>query len=273
MTEKLSKLAAELAVRIDYLETTSSTNDVAAQGCYDHGDAIIAEHQSKGRGQRGNIWKSSQNQNLTFSIVVSRGIAITKQFYISKCVALGIVAALKAQNEKLEVKIKWPNDIYVGDKKICGILIENDISGYMVSKSVVGIGVNVNQDSFDPALPNPTSLKVCCGREFDRAEVFEGIYRAIIGYFEILEGRGENSCEGGENRDSGGSENGCGEEQISRLYLENLFRYGSLNRFNDPRTGTFSGTIVGVEEDGQLIIKDHEGALRRYYFKEVEYII
>lgn len=254
MKERLSSLGAKTGKRIDYLEQTTSTNDLAAQSIYGHGDLIIAEYQSKGRGQRGNSWHSTLGQNLTFSMILAADIPIKKQFFISKCVALGIVSAIKKHNAELEVKIKWPNDIYVADKKICGILIENDITGLYTSKSIVGIGLNVNQIEFDPLLPNPTSMAASCGMDFDRAQVLEDVYTAIHGYFGMLvEGR---------------------EQELSRLYIESLYRYDQWHMFNDPQErGLFEGRIVGIENDGQIAISDRQDQIYRYYFKEVEYKI
>lgn len=251
METRLSNLAQRLNINIEYLDATTSTNDIAAQSHYKHGDVVIAEYQSKGRGQRGNSWESTKEQNLTFTMVLATDIHITKQFYISKCTALGIVDTIKHYNGQLNVKIKWPNDIYVDDKKICGILIENDICGCSTSKSMIGIGFNVNQTEFDPALPNPSSLSICCQSSFDRAEVFERLYSSIHKYFDML-------AQGLE-------------DQITELYIDSIYRYEQWHKFRDSENGVFEGCIVDIEEDGQIIIKNKNNISYKYYFKDVEY--
>lgn len=253
MKKRLSELALAQNKRIDYLEQTTSTNDIAAQNIYGHGDVVVAEYQSKGRGQRGNSWASTSLQNLTFTMILAADIHIQKQFYTSKCVTLAIVDTIKSHTGDLDVKIKWPNDIYVGDSKICGILIENDIRGFVTSKSIVGIGLNVNQTQFDSALANPTSMKVCCQRDFNRADVFETLYFNILKYFDML-AQGQES-------------------QITELYMDSLYRFEQWATFGDPSRGLFEARIVDVEQDGRLILEERCGNLSGYYFKEIEYKI
>lgn len=126
--------------------------------------------QSRGRGQRGNSWSSSAGANLTFSVVLCPGFLETaQQFYLSKAVSLAVCDTVESFGVRPQVK--WPNDIYIDGRKVAGILIENDLAGNFLSRSVVGIGINVNQTEFDPALPNPTSLAVAAagswtGRKF-----------------------------------------------------------------------------------------------------------
>lgn len=253
MNNKIADLARELGIYILYLEQTTSTNDIASQGGYQSFDMVIADNQSKGRGSGGNSWSSDSKLNLTFSLVIAEDIKTKQSYFVSKCVALGIVSTIKDIAPEANVKIKWPNDIYIDDKKVCGILIENDICADEVSKSVVGIGLNVNQSKFDPSLPNPTSLKICCGRLLDRIEILENLSLSIKRYIQLLK-NGEL-------------------EEISQAYLENLYRYDSWHSFNDPKEGPFKARIIDVEDDGQIVMEDDSLATRRYYFKEVEYQI
>ena len=154
---------------IIWLESTDSTNEEAGRRIsdLDNLSVLSAVRQTEGRGQRGNSWSSNDGENLTFSIVLKYGngegfipeIRAADQFAISEAAALAVVDLLASYD--IEAKIKWPNDIYVGNRKICGILIENAIRGSYIANSIIGIGLNVNQQTFDPSLPNPTSMLLC----------------------------------------------------------------------------------------------------------------
>lgn len=250
MRESLATLASRLGGRFEFLEQTSSTNNIAAEGGYGHGDLVVADFQSSGRGQRGNIWSSHRADNLTFSMVIAADIPIHRQFYISKAVSVGIASALSEICDK-QVKIKWPNDIYIGDKKICGILIENDIRSSAISKSVVGIGLNVNQRQFDRALPNPTSISIETGEDQSRIDVLERLYNQIMRHIEML-------IDGDL-------------ETLDRRYMDSLYLLNTWHRYNDPLRGEVYGRIVDVEKDGALIIECKNFERFKYYFKEIEY--
>ena len=151
---------------IVWLESIDSTNDEVKRNIdiLDNLSVIAAYEQTAGRGQRGNIWLTDPAMNLTFSIALKygqmpAGLKALDQFKISEITALSVVELLSGYG--IEAKIKWPNDIYVNDRKICGILIEHSVQGEFLSHSIVGIGLNVNQTAFDPSLPNPTSMRLC----------------------------------------------------------------------------------------------------------------
>ena len=158
---------------IIWLNTIDSTNDEAKRHIseLDNLSVLSALSQTKGRGQRANSWLSESGKNLLFSIILkyadknesgtSDQIAIQAydQQVISQITALSIVDLLAAHD--IQAKIKWPNDIYVGDNKISGILIENTVCGKWMTSSTIGIGLNVNQKDFDASLPNPTSMVLC----------------------------------------------------------------------------------------------------------------
>jgi len=152
---------------IHRIAETTSTNDDARDARYRHGDVVWAERQSAGRGQRGHAWSSAEGENLTFSLVLEPvRLAVGEQFLLSQAVALALVDTFAACG--IDTRIKWTNDIYAGDRKLVGILIEHRYSGPTLARSVVGIGINVNQTAFDPALPNPVSMALAAGRRFDR---------------------------------------------------------------------------------------------------------
>ena len=149
---------------IIWLDNVDSTNEEAKRRFHicDNLSVLSAISQTSGRGQKGNVWISETGQNLTFSIILklsderTRRIQAYDQFAVSEIAALAVSDYLNSLD--IPAMVKWPNDIYVKDKKICGILIENMIRGEWLSGSIIGIGLNVNQDTFDPSLPNPTSM-------------------------------------------------------------------------------------------------------------------
>ena len=139
---------------IHRIEETTSTNDDARDAKYRHGDIVWAERQTAGRGQRGHKWSSAEGLNLTFSLVLEpRFLPAGEQFLLNEAVALALTDTFAQFG--IAARIKWTNDIYAGDKKLVGILIEHSYSGQTLARTIVGIGINVNQTEFDPALPKP----------------------------------------------------------------------------------------------------------------------
>lgn len=153
------------------LDSVDSTNNYAMgmvkSGAWGDKQAVFAREQTAGKGQRGKHWKSERNANILMSFVVDAGfLPVRDQFGLSVAAALACVSLLVAHNIP-DVKIKWPNDIYIGDRKAGGILIETIIQGSSLKWAVVGVGLNVNQVEFDPALSNPVSLRMVTGKEYD----------------------------------------------------------------------------------------------------------
>ena len=182
-----------------------STNDEARNLIYKEGDIVIAEHQTAGRGQRGHTWESAEGENLTFSLILEpRFLPVNEQFLLSEVLALGLVDTLAEYG--IEAKIKWTNDIYVGDRKIVGMLIENSLGSGSMARTIAGIGLNVNQSEFDPSLPNPTSMTLLAARKFDRDEVLERLHSNIMSLYEALR-RGEK-------------------EMLQSRYRETMYRLG-----------------------------------------------
>jgi BirA family biotin operon repressor/biotin-[acetyl-CoA-carboxylase] ligase len=190
-----------LGNKIIKLDSVDSTNSYTHQLLHkeptiDEGTVVCASYQKSGRGQRGKMWDSEKGKNLTFSIVLFPDFLESDvQFLISKAVALGIrdfldeVLMSNTDSGKAKVAIKWPNDIYVNERKICGVLIENSVSRYTITHSVVGIGINVNQDNFNTRLVNPTSMKLETGIIFNLNDVLKDLlYHIGSRYFEIKTG-------------------------------------------------------------------------------------
>lgn len=237
---------------IYHLAETTSTNDVARETRYGHGDLICAERQTAGRGQRGHTWKSPEGVNLLFSVVLCPAfLPAGEQFLLSQTVALALVDTFDAYG--IDTRIKWTNDIYAGDRKLVGILLEHNLSGERLARTVAGIGINVNQTAFDPALPNPTSMALEAGRTFDRDEVLRSFYDALMRRYAALEAGGK--------------------EALAAEYRRRLYRLDEPQPFRLPDGTLFTGIVRGVEPAGALQVEHPDGVRRSYLFKEIEFAV
>lgn len=217
------------------------------------GTVILADEQFAGRGQTGTIWLSDANKNLTFSIIYQTSfLRATEQFWLNMAISLGISSAIHSiiqQFNNSTIKIKWPNDIYINDKKVAGILIENTISGMHLKYSVIGIGLNVNQDDF-PKDINATSLKLILGNEADKNKILEAILISIEKYFLLLKERKF--------------------ERLKKEYIENLYRYNIVSKFKKEEV-IFEGKITDIDEIGNLILETSTG-IQKFGFKEIRFL-
>jgi len=166
------------------LESVDSTNNYAMarihEGMASGGMAYITRHQTAGKGQRGKTWVSESGQNLMVSLVIEPfPLILTQQFLLSAAVALAIIDLLKGFHEK-NWKIKWPNDIYWGDRKAGGLLVESIIVGQTWRWAVAGIGINLNQTSFPADIPNPVSLNQITGASFEPVAVARELVPKIL---------------------------------------------------------------------------------------------
>lgn len=243
------------------LDETDSTNRYLSQLCNDRQEAVAefttatAEFQTAGKGQRGNSWEAEEGKNLLFSFVLyPTFLEARRQFILSQIVSLAIKEELSRWSD--EFTIKWPNDIYWRNRKICGILIENDLSGHHIGRSISGIGVNINQEIFRSNAPNPVSLKQITGQEYDRYLILANIMRRLKEYYILLQ-----------TDTSGEAVN-----HITEHYAHSLFRREGFHRYADA-DGEFLARLLRVEPDGRFILEDQAGRERGYLFKEVQYIL
>ena len=243
---------------IIWYDILDSTNKKAIEEFdrLDNLSVIAAFCQTDGRGQQGNRWDSEEGQNLLFSILLKDfrcfspdGLPIKESFRLSRAAAVSVVRYLGKFS--IQAQIKWPNDIYVGDKKIAGILIENAVSGTKLSRSVIGIGLNMGQTVFSPLLPNPVSVAQLTGLTFDKEslktelEELHGIFCAMI-------------------------ESATLREEYEGL----LYRKEGYFPFIERTSGEkIRGQICACEDDGRLILLKENGEIGKYYFKEVEFVI
>lgn len=236
------------------LKRIKSTNNYAisqvAVNEIEEGTVFLAYEQTAGKGQLNNQWESEAGKNLTFSILLRPAfLEIQKQFMLSKVICLGVVSFLCRYIE--HVTIKWPNDIYVGDKKICGILIENAVMSGIISQSIVGVGLNINQTVFRSQAPNPVSLKMITKDDYDLGVLIKELLNEIDRFYLKL----RNECYAG----------------LDEAFHEKLYRRDRWHRFRDE-SHEYTGMITGVNPIGQLRIREKDGPVHEYHFKEVEYL-
>ena len=259
-------------IDIIWYNSVDSTNEIARREIMslDNLSVLSAMSQTSGHGQRGNSWLSEEGKNLLFSIVLKYAspsigssplpgpVQAYDQFVISKIASLSVVDLLATYD--IQAKIKWPNDIYVEDKKICGILIEHAVQGKWLKSSIIGIGLNINQQNFDVSLPNPTSMILSSP---DRETDFD-IKALLVEFMEIFVEYIDRFCNitGGYNR-------------LEKLYLSQLWLKDISAEFMDMTTtpaSRFRGTIRGISPFGHLLVEMDNGEMREFSFKEIAYI-
>lgn len=230
--------------KIVHIDETDSTNRwLKAHG---EGDmVVVADYQTAGRGCGANTWESERGKNLLFSVLLHPvEIPVREQFRISMAVSVALCEMLTQYAG--DFSIKWPNDIYWRDRKICGMLIENRVTGQLLAESIVGIGLNVNQREFHSDAPNPVSLSQIVGREVD----CDSLLSDFLQRFE-----------------------GVSKRKLLRSdYESKLFRRGIQTEYAD-KTGVFQASLRGVKPDGRLLLRDGGGYDRLYAFKEVQFVI
>lgn len=230
--------------KIFIFKTITSTNDLLIKWSEDHaiksGTIIWALEQTKGRGQHGKTWKNDAEKNLAFSILIKHNsLHISNQFLFNKAVSLALVTTLHEYSDKF--KIKWPNDIYINKKKIAGILIENTIKGMYIKSSVIGIGVNVNQNYFPNSLPHAGSLKSVLKIDLDIKKLMLKIANNIDYFIQKL--------------NSGSN--------IEKQYLKHLYRKDVISVFERNNT-LFNGIIKDVDKNGMLKIEIEDEKMMLY---------
>jgi BirA family transcriptional regulator, biotin operon repressor / biotin---[acetyl-CoA-carboxylase] ligase len=243
-----------IGINTIWLKKVDSTNTYLHQllknNKIEEGTIIVAEEQTMGRGQRENKWESQSGMNLTFSFILYPEIlAVEEQFMISKFVSLSIADLISKY--KSNVRIKWPNDIYVGRKKIGGILIENTIKGSKISSSIIGIGLNINQLNFGKDLLSATSLSIETKSQYNINSVLE----ELIIYFNkrynelIL-------------------------NDFNKLNLDYINSLYQFNEYQKYKTGDkfFTGKITGIDNDGRLCLQTNESEILKFAFKEIEFL-
>ncbi|MBK9283947.1 MAG: biotin--[acetyl-CoA-carboxylase] ligase [Sphingobacteriaceae bacterium] len=239
-----------------YLPKVESTNSYAINLLKNvkvsEGTVIHTNHQTNGKGQRGNAWHSEKDSNLILSVIFKPSfLSIQNQYYLYQFVALALHDFMSqiVVNRQIDIKIKWPNDIYINSKKIAGILIENIVANKRIEQSVIGIGINVNQTQFDERL-NATSLSNLCNQSFDLKVLMPLLFAQIEKYYLLLRN---------------------GKQQvINGKYHHALYKINEFSNFEI--NGLLKNyKITGVSESGLLNLTDENGEMKSFDVKEIKW--
>jgi len=226
-----------------YLKQLSETENLT------EGTIIVTDNQTQGRGVAGNAWESAPGENLTFSVILFPvSVNASGQFILSKVISLAVYDFLSEFVSG--VSVKWPNDVYVDDKKIAGILIENFVAGDNLTKTIAGIGVNINQKRFFSDAPNPVSLRQITGKTYDLDSCLQLLHLKIYNRY----------CMMIENTD-----------ELNSGYIQHLYRFGTPSRFFADGD-FFNAVITGVNQYGMLEMTTANGELKAFGFKEVGFV-
>lgn len=245
--------------------TNTYANDLIKNVNPPEGAIVYTDNQTKGRGQRGTTWNSEIAQNITLSVVLKpHFLTINNHFYLSKITALALydVLAELLTNSQYDIKIKWPNDILVNNKKIAGILIENSVQQHGIQNSIIGIGLNVNQTNFEGLEEVATSLKKLeipinkaqssLNKDFDRALVLEKICQQLEKWYLKLKSNHFDT--------------------IDKTYKKRLFKLNEIIPFTKTVSNEeFYASIIDVTIDGKLVLMSENGNSYNFELKEVKF--
>ena len=235
------------------LNAIGSTNtylkELATNQSLKNGTIVVAESQLKGRGQMGNAWQSQQGKSLTFSMFHGfKSLDIANAFIITSAVSLALQKALTILQIP-KVTVKWPNDIMSDSKKLCGILVENQLEGSRIDSSIIGVGLNVNETEFI-GLPQATSLKLESGNTFDLDEVLTVVSKSILHQLEQLETSNPAT--------------------IRSAYEAVLFKKDTIAVFETTKGNRFNAIVRGVNQGGALELETEDGAQIQSRIKELK---
>jgi len=242
------------------LQRVNSTNnyaiDTISKSKPIEGTVISASFQYEGRGQIGRYWESEEGKNITCSTILHPTfLQAHDQFQLNMAVSLGLhdfISHFLTEKDQ-NVGIKWPNDIYVNNEKIAGILIQNTLKGKFINSSVIGTGININQIKFSDHVPNPTSLSKLLNSDIDIELAFQWLFRFMTKrYLQLTAG------------------------QVSLLrkeYLECLYKIDIWSSYMNEDNAIFNGKITGVDEIGQLTIEMEDGKSQSFAFRELKFVI
>ncbi len=236
---------------VHYLPSCHSTNEIAAnllvQGV-EEGAVVITDNQTSGKGQRSNLWESNPYLNLTFSLILKPSfLVLQNQFQLTQVISISLASVIQSRVPQM-VKIKWPNDIYVGNMKVGGVLIQNNVKGKELEYSIIGIGLNINQVEF--LTPRAVSLKGLTQSDFDLNLILNEVLVAIADNYKILK--------------TGNT------KWLSNEYLKLLYGLQEIRDFEDEVK--FAGKIIGTDPLGRLLIETSTG-VKCYQNQEVKFII
>lgn len=234
-------------------EIIDSTNLEAARllaaGKAFHGLTILAYHQTNGRGQLGRDWYAEPGKHLAMSVILQPSHAPVSQLpFISMKVSLAIAKALQLTDPIIGLKIKWPNDIYAEDKKLAGILIENSLQSGKIQHSIIGIGMNVNEEYFSSDIPNAISLRMLTSMEHELLHLCKIIRNSVLEFFH---------APGQDWKDE---------------YDQMIFRRNEVSTFNIEGK-IIKAVVQGVDSEGKIMLLDEQGESKSYFSHEIKWIL
>ena len=240
-------------MKIIKLDTVVSTNsflkDLSVSAAQENFTVVVTQKQTKGRGQQKNEWLSEPYKNLTFSVFTSlKDVKIIHKKYLNFAISLAIYRVLFDKNTP-KISIKWPNDLMAANKKICGILIENTFFGDQIKSTIIGIGLNVNQEKFPASLRNVTSLKLATLKETDLNALLHEILAELQSNLKLLESKDFHLLE---------------EQYLNVLYKKNI-----PTMFKTSDDEIFMGIISGISDQGNLQIQLEDDSIKEFGIKEV----
>ena len=240
-------------MKIIKLDTVVSTNsflkDLSVSAALENFTVVVTQKQTKGRGQQKNEWLSEPYKNLTFSVFISlKDVKIIHKKYLNFAISLAIYRVLFDKNTP-KISIKWPNDLMATNKKICGILIENTFFGDQIKSTIIGIGLNVNQEKFPASLRNVTSLKLATLKETDLNALLHEILAELQSNLKLLESKDFHLLE---------------EQYLNVLYKKNI-----PTMFKTSDDEIFMGIISGISDQGNLQIQLEDDSIKEFGIKEV----
>ena len=240
-------------IKLNAIDSTNSfLKEMAENNALDNFTTVVAKEQTKGRGQMNGYWISEAGKNLTFSVFVRFSSFLFKfQKYLSFAVALSVFDAVKEFGVN-KLTIKWPNDIMAGSSKLGGILIENSLKKNIVNHSIIGIGLNANQEVFVKELSKATSLKNILGKEIDLDKLLKVILENLKSNIKILE---EGMF-----------------ETLEERYLDNLYKRNIPSMFKTMEGKIFMGKIIGVSREGKLLLELEDETIKEFNLKEVSFV-
>jgi BirA family biotin operon repressor/biotin-[acetyl-CoA-carboxylase] ligase len=240
-------------IKLNAIDSTNSfLKDLALNTEVENFTVVVTNQQLKGRGQRGSSWVSEPFKSLIFSVFVSfKEFHVIDNRYLNFAVSLAIFEALKEESIP-GVSIKWPNDILSGNKKVCGVLIENSLKGSEISSSVIGIGLNVNQTSFPESLKRVSSLKLLSNKDFELEKLLKSIVSKLKFKIEMLDLKDFKTLEA--------------------AYLKVLHKKNIPTMFKNSQDVLFMGIISGISKEGKLQIALEDKSIQEFGIKEVSFL-
>ncbi|MEL7119406.1 MAG: biotin--[acetyl-CoA-carboxylase] ligase [Bacteroidota bacterium] len=238
--------------QLDHCDSTNTfAFDLLSKQRPKEGTAILTFNQTKGRGQQGTSWQSAPYKNIATSIILYPTFLLpNQQSLLSQMISLAVKAFFEYYLTQKKVFVKWPNDIYVENKKIAGILIQNQISSKSINTSVIGIGINVNQESFSNELARATSLALETNNTFDLQDLSFSLFSFLDQYYQVLQNKSF--------------------EEIHTEYLQNLYLFNQWTDFESSEGEKFLGKITNVDQNGHLVVETN-GMLKTFSMKEIRF--